>query len=116
MTMSVAETRELMAAYGQALLGHADYARYFSDDVTLTVMNGGQETRGREAVAREIDAQHQRASEVRLRNMIVGEGQAAAEAEFVGADRAVVPYAVAYDLADGKIAALRLYFAGSATS
>lgn len=112
--MSLEATQATMLAYGQAILAHGAYADYFSDDVLLTVMNDGQTARGREAVEREVDAQHGWASEVRLRNMIVGAEQAVAEADFVGKDGGVTPYSVVYDLADGKITALRLYFAGNA--
>lgn len=44
---------------------------------------------------------------------MVGAGQALLEAEYVRQDGSVLPYAVAYDFADGQVAALRLYFAGN---
>ena len=116
MSMSLERTRETLMAYAQAILARSAYADYFGDDVVYTVMNNGEETRGRAAVERRIDADHEAARELRLRNLIVGEGQATAEADFVSRDGAVTPYCVTYDLADGKITALRLYFAGQVPS
>lgn len=116
MSMSLERTRETLTAYAQTLLARGPYADYFSDDVTFTVMSNGEETRGRAAVERRIDADHNAARELKLRNLIIGEGQAVAEADFVSRDGAVTPYCVAYDLADGKITALRLYFAGQLPS
>ena len=42
----------------------------------------------------------------------MGEDHAAAEAEFVRKDGISVAYSAIYDLAGGKITALRLYFTG----
>ncbi len=112
MSMSLEQTRETLTAYAQAILARGAYADYFDDDVVYTVMNNGEETRGRAAVKRRIDADHDAARELKLRNLIVGEGQAMAEADFVGREGTVTPYRVAYDLTNSKITALRIYFAG----
>ena len=47
-----------------------------------------------------------------MRNTFMGETHAVAEAELIRKDGILVPYSVIYDLAAGKITALRLYFTG----
>jgi len=97
---------------------------HFSDDVVMEMMGQDQRFEGPDAVEQMIDYMHRQAFEARLevRSMVVGDGQAAAEFDFVGrhtgefagvpaTGREVrVPYCVVYDLEDGKITALRLYF------
>jgi hypothetical protein len=114
MAMSVEQTQQAIQAYGEALLNHGDFAHYFSDDVLCTVegIEGtAQRYQGRDAVQRWINAAHA-LGEIRLTSSFAGEGHAAIDAEFVRKDGVVVPYAVIYDLTDGKITALRLYFTG----
>ena len=113
MAMSIERTRATVVAYAQAVIGRQDYTRYFSNDVVYTEMDTGCETRGPAAVAQVIDADLRRASDVTLRNLIVGEGQAAAEATLVNPELGSIPYCVAYDLADDKITALRIYSLGA---
>ena len=90
----------------------------------MEMMGQDQRFEGPDAVEQMIDYMHRQAFEARLevRSMVVGDGQAAAEFDFVGrhtgefagvpaTGREVrVPYCVVYDLEDGKITALRLYF------
>jgi steroid delta-isomerase-like uncharacterized protein len=126
-TMSVEETRAVLEPYLTALVAREDIAPYFADDVVLSLVEVGQEIRGREAVAGAIDELHHQTFDAHpeVVNLIVGEAQAAGEFVFVGTHteefagiqatgRSVrVPYTVFYDLADGKITALRIYgFAG----
>jgi predicted ester cyclase len=122
--MSLASTRETMEAYAKSLLSFGDYSRYLADDVTITLMGTDREVKGREAARQFIDFLHQQAFRTnnQVRNILVGDNSAMAEIEFVGThigefegivatNRQVrVPYAVAYDLKDDKITALRLYF------
>jgi hypothetical protein len=110
--MTTEQTQEVLMAYAQALLAHGDFGQYMSDDVSYTIMNSGREVRGREAAVRAIVEDHTPAREIRLRSAVAGAGQAMAEAEFVRQDGTALPYTVAYDFAEGRIAALRVYFAG----
>src|SRR5262245_5816623 len=48
--MSVESTRETMTAYLRALGERGPLARYFANDVTFTVMGGGQQIQGSGAV------------------------------------------------------------------
>lgn len=118
----VARARAVLEPYLAALVARKDVAPYFAADVVLTLVEIGQEFRGRETVAASIAELHQTTFDARpeVSNLVVGEGAAAGEFVFVGTHigefagipatgRSVrVPYTVFYDLADGKIAALRI--------
>ena len=113
MSMTTEQTQEVLMAYAQALLAQGDFGRYMSDDVNYTIMNSGREVRGRDAAVAAIISDHTPAREIRLRGVVCGAGQAMAEAEFVRQDGSALPYTIAYDLADGHVTALRVYFAGN---
>jgi hypothetical protein len=91
--------------------GRGDFAQYFNDDVTLSVEGTAHRYHGREAVRQGITGTES-LGEAKLRSLFWGEGHAAAEADFIRKDGNHVPYSVIYDLANGKITALRLYFTG----
>ena len=112
MAMTTEQTQEVLMAYAQALLAHGDFGQYMGDDVAYTIMNNGREVRGRAAAVQAIITDHTPAREIRIRTVVAGAGQAMAEAEFVSKDDSVLPYTIAYDLADGHVTALRVYFAG----
>jgi len=118
------DTRQTLEAYLEDLLAQGPYKKYFSDDVVMEMMGQNQRFEGPDAVEQMIGYMHRQAFEASLEimNMVVGDGQAAAEFDFVGrhtgefagveaTGREVrVPYCVVYDLEEGKIKALRLYF------
>ena len=122
--MTNQQTREVMQAYGDALLSFRDIRPYLSDDVKMVFMGTDRRVEGREAVAQTIQFFHEIAfsSAIELKGMICGDGEAMLEAEFIGKHigefegikptlRSVrVPYSVAYTLAGGKVTELRLYF------
>ena len=122
--MTTEQTRNTMQAYAEALLSFGDFARYLSDEVTMTFMGTDRIVKGREAVRQTIGFIHEVAfsSAVKVTSVINGEGEALLEAEFIGTHigefegvaatlRPVhVPYAVGYSLANNRITALRLYF------
>ncbi len=111
-----------MEAYVQDLLG-GPYKRHFSDDVVVTLVGTDQGAQGPNDAQDWIDYLHTQAFDARpeLKSMIVADGQAAAEFDFVGehvgefggiaaTGREVrVPYSVVYDLQGEKIAAVRIY-------
>ena len=123
--MSVESTRQTMQSYLDALVSRGDYAAYFTDDVQWTTMGVGQEVKGRQAVGEFISWFHTQAfdAQPQLKNLVVGDGQAMVEFEFVGTHTGEflgipptgksvsVPYCVAYDLRGDKIASLRGYMA-----
>jgi steroid delta-isomerase-like uncharacterized protein len=121
--MSVEATAATMRSYLDALLARGDFADYFTDDVTWTTVGSGQQMQGREPVRDFLIWMHTHAFDARpkVKTLVVGDGPAALEADFVGthtgeflgmptSGKSVqVPYCVVYDLRDDKIAALRAY-------
>ena len=93
------------------LLNRGDYSRHYSDDVVVEVRGTDQRYRGREAAKNWVEGIHA-VGEIKVRNTFMGETHAVAEAEFIRKDGILVPYSVIYDVAAGKITALRLYFTG----
>jgi steroid delta-isomerase-like uncharacterized protein len=112
-----------MRSYLDALVARGDFADYFTDDVTWTMIGTNQELRGRQPVRDFLSWMHTQAFDAhpKVKTLIVSDRQAALEADFVGTHtgeflgRAAtgksvqVPYCVVYDLRDDKIAALRAY-------
>ncbi len=111
-----------MEAYVQDLLG-GPYKKHFSDDVVVTLVGTDQGAEGPDEAEAWIDHLHTVAFDARpeIKSMIVADGQAAAEFDFVGehvgefggvaaTGREVrVPYSVVYDLQGEKISAVRIY-------
>jgi predicted ester cyclase len=116
--------RKVMQEYIDALVKRADYPVYFTDDVVATFEGTDQRAVGREAAGQLIRYVHEGAFDARpeLKNLLVDEGKAAIEADFVGTHtgefagiqptgRPVrVPYSVVYDIRGDQISALRIYF------
>lgn len=117
--------RQMMQEYLDALFRRAgDYSVYFTDDVVATIQATDHRAEGRQAVAEFVHHLHRNAFDAyaELKNLLVDEGKATIEADFVGTHtgeyagvqatgRTVrVPYSVVYDLRDNKISQLRMYF------
>jgi predicted ester cyclase len=106
-----------------AALHNGDCGAALADDVALTMMQTGEVTRGRAAVAALLSYLHCSAfaAPPAVATLVAGADQAMIEAEFTGQHtgefagiapagrRVQVPYAVAYDLAADSISAMRLY-------
>ncbi len=121
--MSLETTTQTMNGYLDALLQRGDFGRFFTEDVLWTTMETGEELRGREPVRDLIVALHTQLFDARpeLKNLAVGNGVAAVEADFIGvhiAEFAGIPatganvrvsYAVWYEVSDAGISALRAY-------
>jgi predicted ester cyclase len=115
--------RAAMEGYLEALQARGAFADYFTDDVTIDIVGSGQTAVGRAAVEAMIRYVHEQAFDARaeLKSLVVEGNSAAIEADFVGrqvGDFAGVaptgreiraPYSVHYDLASGRIKALRIY-------
>ena len=116
--------RKVMKEYLDALGKRSDYPVYFADDAVATIEGTDQRAVGREAAGQMIRYMHESAFDARpeIKNLLVDEGRAAIEADFVGTHtgefagiqptgRAVrVPYSVVYDIRGDQISALRIYF------
>jgi steroid delta-isomerase-like uncharacterized protein len=121
--MSVDATSQTMRSYLDALLARGDFADHFTQDVTWTTVGSGQQLQGREPVRDFLTWMHTQAfhAHPKVKTLVVGDGQAALEADFVGTHTGEflgmpatgksvqAPYCVVYDLHDDKIAALRAY-------
>lgn len=119
--MSADETRDVLERYFAADHGVGDV---MADDAVFRIMATGEEYRGPEAIGQMLDFFYHRAftAEARTRNLVIGEGSAVGEWEFVGRHTGEfagvpatgkdvnVPLCVAYDLRDGKIVEGRVYF------
>jgi steroid delta-isomerase-like uncharacterized protein len=123
-TMALDDTERTIRQYLDALRNGGDFASFFADDVTWTTMETGDSVRGREAVKDFIVAMHTSSFDAspEFGNVTVSDGVAGLEAVFVGTHTGEfagiaptgaevrLPYSVFYDIADGKITALRAYF------
>jgi steroid delta-isomerase-like uncharacterized protein len=121
--MSVEATSATMRSYLDAFLTRGDFAGYFTDDVTWTIVGGDQELQGCQPVRDFLSWMHTQAFDAypKVKSLVVGDGQAALEADFVGTHTGEflgipatgkslqVPYCVVYDLRGDKITALRAY-------
>lgn len=122
--MSIEQTRQTLTTYLDELLSFGDFARCFTEDVTVTFMGTDRVIKGREAARATITFVHQQAfrTHITAGPLLYGDANAILEARFQGTHigefegvpatrREVdVPYAAAYDLRGDRIAALRLYF------
>lgn len=97
-----------MEAYFAAL-STGRFRQFFTDDVTWTTIQNGAEVSGAQAVEEAITGLHARMSDLRTRQLSVGEGMAYIEGSCAGADGARIPYCVAYDVVGDRIAAMRAY-------
>jgi steroid delta-isomerase-like uncharacterized protein len=121
--MSMETTWQTMRSYLDAFLARGDFADYYTDEVTWTTVGAGQELQGRLPVRDFLIWMHTQAFDAhpKVKTLVIGDGQAALEADFVGTHTGEflgmaatgksvqVPYCVVYDLRDDKIAALRAY-------
>jgi predicted ester cyclase len=122
-TMTAAETQATMEAYFAALLGGGAYETFFADNVVVTLTGVPGEIEGLAAAKAAIDSMHHEQFDAQLEvmDLVIGPGTGALEAIFVGTHTGEfagivptgtevrVPYSVFYELADGKITALRIY-------
>ena len=121
--MSSDEVRATLGAYVDALVARGDFSRFYTDDVEASIVGTPQRATGADAVEQMIRFMHEVAFDARpeLRNVVVDDGKAAIEADFVGVhigefagiaatqNTVRVPYSVIYDIDGDRIKALRIY-------
>ena len=119
--MSVESTRAVLSRYIDS--GHTDLSM-MAEDVAFTNMASGDESRGPDAVREMLQYIYHIAfdASAETKNLIVSDGKAVYEADFVGRHIAEfagiratnkqvrVPLCVVYDLAGEKIKNARIYF------
>jgi steroid delta-isomerase-like uncharacterized protein len=121
--MTVEVTAETMRSYLDAFLARGNFADYYSEEVTWTTIGTQQTMQGRQPVQEFLLWMHTQAFDAhpKVKTLVVGDRQAALEADFVGTHTGEflgipatgksvqVPYCVVYDLRGDKITALRAY-------
>ena len=119
--MSVERTRDVIERY--TATEHGDVS-LMSDDVVFRIMGTGDEYRTPQGVKGMLDWFYHAAFDARaeVRNLVVGEGVAVLEADFIGrhigefagvpatGKDVRVPLAVIYDVRDDRIVEGRVYF------
>jgi predicted ester cyclase len=122
-SMTQPETESVLSEYLDALISGGDFARFFADQIVVTLIDLDQRISGRQAAQDAITQAHCVAfdAKVAFSSVVVGAGIASAEAVFVGTHisdfagipatgRDVrVPYAVFWELEEGQITSLKLY-------
>lgn len=120
---AAARSRATVTAHLEALCGAGECGATLTEDIALTIMETGEVTRGRAAVAALLAYLHRSAfaAPPAVAMLVAGAERAMIEAEFAGqhvgefagippTGRMVrLPYAVAYDLDGDAIRAARLY-------
>ena len=107
--MSTGNISRVMGTYFAAL-GSGHFQQLLTEDVTWTTIQGGTEIKGSQAVEESVSGLRSRMFGMQTRQLAVTDGSAYVEGSRAGQDRgARVPYCVAYDPADGRIAAIRAY-------
>ena len=121
--MSVKATAKTIRSYLDALVARGDFADYFADDVSWTWSAAARNCTAEGLLRDFLIWMNTQAFNVhsKVKTLVVGDGQAALEADFVGthtgeflgmpaSGKSVqAPYCVVYDLQHEKIAALRAY-------
>ena len=108
--MTPDETRTVMNDYFTAM-GQGQFSQYYVDDVTWTTMETGDQVKGPQDVQDTIIGIHSRMSDQETSRLIFTEDAAYLEGSCAGPDdrQARVGYCVGYDLAGGRITAMRAY-------
>jgi hypothetical protein len=122
-TMSTEQTLATMEAYVAALLKGEAYEAFFADDIVVTFVGIGRVVKGPAAGKQAIDRllHGELDAELAIRRLLVGPGLASHEAALIGAQlwkvartppsgrRVDIRHSVFYELANGKITALRVH-------
>jgi predicted ester cyclase len=84
--VSIDATTKVMNGYLDALLSGADLGEFFTDDVSWTTIETGDQVQGREAVRDFIVTFHTKLFDARpeVKTLVVGDGVASLEGDFVG--------------------------------
>ncbi len=110
--MSLDETRTTIERYFDSMGGDEDFSRFFTGDVTWTMVDTGQEVRGPYSVRDYILELHGKMFDAEARDLVLSDGHAYLEgdgADALGGSRPRLHYCLVYDVDDGRITAMRCY-------
>ena len=109
--MSIEQSQHTMNRYFEAM-GKGQFQQFFTDDVTWTTIESGEEVTGPAAVQAAIIALHSQLSDVHTRRLVVTDGAAYIEGDgrrAQGGEPGRISYCVAYDVDEDRITAMRAY-------
>jgi ketosteroid isomerase-like protein len=110
--MSHEETQRTIDHYFDPMSRGGDFAECYTDGVTWSTLDIGDEVRGRSSVRDYIAALHNKMSDAQTRRIVVSDGHGYLEGDCVQAPAesgSRIFYCVAYDIVDGQITAMRCY-------
>jgi len=106
--MSADSTRSVMERYFDAMGHDQDFSRFFSADVTWSMVDTSEQVSGAAAVRQYILELHGRMSSGEQRPLDVTDGHAYLEGSAVNGDPGLA-YCLVYDVSDDRITAIRCY-------
>jgi ketosteroid isomerase-like protein len=110
--MSLEETQRTIDHYFDLMSRGGDFVQCYTDDVTWTTIDIGDEVHGPTSVRDYIVALHNNMSDAQTRRTVISDGHAYLEGDCVQAPAesgSRIFYCVAYDIVDGRITAMRCY-------
>ena len=110
--MSLEQTQQTIDHYFDVMTRGGDFAVYYTDDVTWTMTDTGDEVRGASSVRDYIVALHNNMFDAQTRRIVVSDGHVYLEGDCLDApagSSSRIFYCVAYDIVDDRIAAMRCY-------
>jgi ketosteroid isomerase-like protein len=110
--MSFEETQRTIDHYFDLMSRDGDFGECYTADVTWTMTDTGDQVSGPPSVRDYLVALHTKMLDAPTRRIVVSEGHAYLEGDCLGAPTGTssrIFYCVAYDIADGRITAMRCY-------
>jgi hypothetical protein len=110
--MATEDTQALLDRYFQLMGRGDDFTDCCTTSVTWTTFDDGTQVQGREPVRNLIEALHDKMRDAQTRKLVCSDDGAYLEgdcADVSGRSQDRLAYCVAYDVADGKITAMRCY-------
>jgi ketosteroid isomerase-like protein len=109
--MSLEQTQQTIDHYFDVMTRGGDFAVYYTDDVTWTMTDTGDEVRGPSSVRDYIVGLHNNMLDAHTPTIVVSDGHAYIEGDCqaLTGSSSRIPYCVTYDIVDGRITAMRCY-------
>jgi hypothetical protein len=110
--MSFEGTQRTIDHYFDLMSQGGDFSQCYIANVTWTMTDTGDQVSGSSSVRNYLVALHTKMLDAQTRRIVVSEGHAYLEGDCLGASTGSssrIFYCVAYDIADGRITAMRCY-------